>query len=340
MSQLQINLFQQIKFALPSNLSLADEIADVLNVSVDSAYRRIRGEKQLSFEEIQKLSNHFHISVDKILNLKSDSVLFSGNYIRHAEFNFSKYLDDQYRNAAYIAGFEEKEFIFFSKDIPLFYYYMFPELAAFKFFVWMKTLLQFPEYTFEKFSEEKIDDSFFEKAKKIAAVSCQIPMTEILNVENIQTTLRQIEYYKDTRLFKSKSELDLMYVKLEEMVDHMENICSAGRKYLPGQKPLPSYPPFKMYVNDFVIGDNNITAVLNGNKMCFVLHNNLNFMSTQDEEFCNYSYDFIQNIIRKSTQISDIGERERVIFFNMIRERIDLYKHNEIKTISKQTPYY
>jgi hypothetical protein len=70
--------FNHIKTVLPSNLSLADEIADLLDVSVDSAYRRIRGEKQISFEEIQKLSNHFKISIDKILNLKSDSFLFSG----------------------------------------------------------------------------------------------------------------------------------------------------------------------------------------------------------------------------------------------------------------------
>jgi hypothetical protein len=340
MSQLQINLFQHIKFALPSNLSLADEVADVLDVSIDSAYRRIRGEKQLSFEEIQKLSNHFHVSIDKILNIKSNSVLFSGNYIRHKDFDFLKYLDDQYKSFTYVDSFEQKELIYFSKDIPIFYYYMFPELAAFKFFVWMKTLLQFPEYTFEKFSAEKIDDIFFEKAKKIAAISCQIPTTEILNVENIQTTLRQIEYYKDTKLFASKSELDLMYTKLEEMIDHMENICVAGRKYLPGQKPLIAHPALKMYVNDFVIGDNNNLAILKGSKMCFVPHNTMNILSTQDEEFCNYSHDFIQNIIRKSTQISDIGERERVVFFNMIRERIDLYKHNEIKTISKQSPYY
>jgi hypothetical protein len=340
MSQLQINLFQHIKFALPSNVSLADEIADVLDVSIDSAYRRMRGEKQLSFEEIQKLSNHFHISIDKILNLKSDSVLFSGNYIRHKDFDFLKYLDGQYKSLSYVAGFEQKELIYFSKDIPIFYYYMFPELAAFKFFVWMKTLLQFPEYTFEKFSAEKIDNIFFEKAKKIAVASCQIPTTEILNVENIQTTLRQIEYYKDTKLFLSKSELDLLYAKLEEMVDHMENMCNAGRKYFPGQKPLLSQPSLKMYVNDFVIGDNGNLAILNGNKMCFMAHNTMNLLSTQDEEFCNYSYDFIQNIIRKSTQISDIGERERVIFFNMIRERIDLYKHNEVKTLSKLSPYY
>ena len=341
MSELQINLFQHIKAVLPSNLSLADEIADLLDVSVDSAYRRIRGEKQLIFEEIQKLSQHFKISIDKILNLKSDSTLFSGIYLEHKDFDFLKYLDDNmYNNLAYVARFEQKELIYFSKDIPIFYYYMFPELAAFKFFVWMKTLLEFPEFVSAKFSLKKIPESFFERAKKIATISCQIPVTEILNVENIQTTLRQIEYYKDTRLFESKSELDLLYDKLEEMISHMETLCTVGRKFLPGQKPLLTNAPLKMYVNDFVIGDHSNVAILNGKKMCFINHNIINVLSTQDEAFCNYSYDFMQNIIRKSTQISEVGERERVVFFNMIRQRIDMYKHNEIKTLSKQTPYY
>ena len=341
MSQLQINLFHHIKSVLPSNLSLADEIADLLNVSVDSAYRRIRGEKQLIFEEIQKLSQHFKISIDKILNLKSDSTLFSGIYLEHKDFDFLKYLDDNmYNNLAYVARFEQKELIYFSKDIPIYYYCMFPELAAFKFFVWMKTMLQFPEYATPKFSMEKVDAIFFEKAKKIAELSCQVPTTEILNVENIQTTLRQIEYYKDTGLFASKADLDLQYSKLEEMNDHMEKMCAAGRRYIPGQKPLSSYATLKMYVNDFVIGDNSSVAVLNGKKLCFLLHNVINVLITHDEEFCNYTYDFIQNIIKKSTQVSEVGERERTIFFNLTRQRINLYKQNEIKTIVKLSPYY
>ena len=108
MSQLQANLFQHIKAALPSNISLADEVADVLNVSIDSAYRRIRGEKQLYFEEIQKLSNRFHISVDKVLNTTTDSILFYGSSIQHENFDFSKYLDNIYNNVAHIAGVEHK----------------------------------------------------------------------------------------------------------------------------------------------------------------------------------------------------------------------------------------
>src|SRR6478609_507281 len=142
MSQLQANLFQHIKAVLPSNLSLADEVADVLDVIIYSAYRRIRGEKQLYFEEIQKLSNRFHISVDKVLNTTTDSILFYGSSIQHENFDFSKYLDNIYNNVAHIAGVEHKKLFNFSKDIPIFYYCMFPELAAFKFFVWLKTLLQ------------------------------------------------------------------------------------------------------------------------------------------------------------------------------------------------------
>ena len=124
------------------------------------------------------------------------------------------------------------------------------------------------------------------------------------------------------------------------MVSHMENVCAAGRKYLPGDKPLPAHADLKMYVNDFVIGDHSNIAVLNGKKLCFINHNIINFLVTHDEAFCDYSYDFIHNIIRKSTQISNVGERERVIFFNIIRQRIDMYKHNEIKTLSKMSPYY
>src|SRR6266536_958631 len=104
----------------------------------------------------------------------------------------------------------------------------------------MKTVLYFPSYNYQKFSVKEIEPQFFERVKKIAAISCQIPSREILNVENFQITLRQIEYYKDTGFFTSKTELELLYDKLHEMVNHMEKLCETGKKYMPGQKPLQS----------------------------------------------------------------------------------------------------
>jgi hypothetical protein len=40
----QLQFFKHIKSILPAHLSLVDAVADVLEVSNDSAYRRIRGE--------------------------------------------------------------------------------------------------------------------------------------------------------------------------------------------------------------------------------------------------------------------------------------------------------
>ena len=52
--------FNHIKSILPHHLSIVDEVASLLDISNDSAYRRMRGDKPLSFEEVQKLRPNFH----------------------------------------------------------------------------------------------------------------------------------------------------------------------------------------------------------------------------------------------------------------------------------------
>jgi hypothetical protein len=65
-----------------SNLSLVNEIADVLDVSNDSAYRRLRGETALSLNEAFLLASHFQIALEEIAPVKSDMVLFGRSTFR------------------------------------------------------------------------------------------------------------------------------------------------------------------------------------------------------------------------------------------------------------------
>ena len=51
----QAQFFQKLKPSIPGFSSLAAEVAATLQVSLDSAYRRIRGEKLLDFNEISML---------------------------------------------------------------------------------------------------------------------------------------------------------------------------------------------------------------------------------------------------------------------------------------------
>src|SRR6476661_7613444 len=72
---LQQQLFGYIKNLQP-HLSLADELCDLLDISHDSAYRRIRGEKPLSLSELKVICEKYNIALDQVLQLNSGTVVF------------------------------------------------------------------------------------------------------------------------------------------------------------------------------------------------------------------------------------------------------------------------
>lgn len=71
-------LFQRIKEILPQHDSLVDTISEILHISSDSAYRRIRGETPLVLDEARILCQHFNLSLDQLLETKKRSDSFQG----------------------------------------------------------------------------------------------------------------------------------------------------------------------------------------------------------------------------------------------------------------------
>ena len=76
-NNVQKRFFQELKTKLPSNLSLANVVAEELNISIDSAYRRIRSESDLSLQEFDILSSKYSISTDTVLSNSKGSVQFN-----------------------------------------------------------------------------------------------------------------------------------------------------------------------------------------------------------------------------------------------------------------------
>jgi hypothetical protein len=84
----QVAFFQHLKTQLPPHITMVDEIADVLGISNDSAYRRIRGEKPIDLEETYKLCTHFRVSMDQLLHLESDAFIFNGKLANESDYSF------------------------------------------------------------------------------------------------------------------------------------------------------------------------------------------------------------------------------------------------------------
>src|SRR5882757_9146350 len=120
--QTQQLFFHAIKTKLPAHLSFVDEIAELLNISNDSAYRRIRGEKPMALDEIYLLCNKYHISLDKLLQIQTNTVIFSGNMVNTGSFGFVDYLADIVNNLAFFKALPKPHMYFVTKDIPIFYF--------------------------------------------------------------------------------------------------------------------------------------------------------------------------------------------------------------------------
>jgi hypothetical protein len=64
---LQSSILDTIKSSLDPSMSLADELAECLSVSKDSAYRRIRGETLFDISDLEKLTKKYNLSLDSFL---------------------------------------------------------------------------------------------------------------------------------------------------------------------------------------------------------------------------------------------------------------------------------
>src|SRR5688572_26926882 len=76
-TEIQGHFISRFKQVLPPGMGMAEEMADVLQVSIDSAYRRIRGETELTIDEIYKITKKYAISVDEVFSNSGDTVTFA-----------------------------------------------------------------------------------------------------------------------------------------------------------------------------------------------------------------------------------------------------------------------
>ncbi len=320
---IQVLFFQHIKSFLPSHVAMVDTIAEILDISNDSAYRRIRAEKQISLEEMQKLASHFKISLDQFMHLRSNSFIFTGHLTNASDHLFGQWMQDTLQQLVFMNSFKHKHLYYLAKDVPAMYYFALPEFWAFKSFVWKKSILHYEELKGIKFSmEQQIIESNQEIAQKIFDVYNQIPTSEIWNIESINSTLRQIEFYRSADIFETKEDLDRFCQSFLLLMDHLEKQAESGFKSRVGESNKPSATPFHFYNNELILGDNTVFAELDITKITFLNHSVFNFVGTRDERFNNHMYDNLQNLIRKSAQLSLVNEKERIKFFNRVRERI------------------
>lgn len=319
-------LFDKIREKIPSHESLPNYITDVLNIGIDGAYRRIRGETPLKIDEIIKLSREFQISLDDLTQkIQGDTIVFRPAGLQEAGLDFEIYLQNLLNLLTDIHRRKVSEAIYLVKDIPVFHLFQIPEIALFKMFFWRKTIFNDPGLEGAKFEMKVIDEKekrCLELCYLIAEKYCQIPTTEIWNAETVSSFIKQIGYYEEAGLFHSKEDALNLIDKVEYYFTHLKRQAELGYKFIVGHTPQHKVENFNLYFNDLVLNDNNIVVKYENQWEAFMIFHNTEYLHTTNQVFTQKLATGLENITRKSELISKVAERGRNRFFNQIFARL------------------
>ena len=150
----------------------------------------------------------------------------------------------------------------------------------------------------------------------------RIPSSEIWNTESINAAILQIEFYKDSGYFSSAADIRTVYDSLEATFVHLKHMAESGVKFMPEENPESKKNNFNFFYNRVILGDNTIMVVTDRMKTAFINYDVLNYMTTQDDAFTNDMYSDMKNMMKKSTLISQTGEKQRNIFFGILLNKI------------------
>ncbi len=316
----QVELLEKIKEKIQLTLSYADEVADILQISKDAVYRRMRGETALSLDEAMMLIEHFQI--ENPFQITNSTVNFQYETYTNDKNEIQRYLQKLISDLELIRQIKTSELIFCAEDVPLFHYFNFPLLAAFKLFYWQKSILYTDSFQDKIFDTSIIDENLLSLSKDLTSKYANIPSIEIWTDNTINSVLQQIIFYHEAGYIPNKDiTLDIL-AEVKAMVDALENQTINGIKH-------HSNSIFQLYLSDITIGNNCILTKNESTSVLYLSYNTFNILKCNDVQFINENEKWINRIIDNSIPLSKSSQKIRNKFFQKLRNKIDVL----VKTI-------
>ena len=124
MSNLQISqeaLLAHLKAQIPAERSFVDEVANILDISYDAAYRRVNLKSQLSLDEAVILARHFKISLNRLYEVGQQNTLLVEKSPAIKDLaGLEQYFLVSMKSIEPLINAKGVEIIYSAKDIPIF----------------------------------------------------------------------------------------------------------------------------------------------------------------------------------------------------------------------------
>ncbi len=318
----QTKLLERVKLLLPENLTIVDVLSDMLEISTDSVYRRLRNETSLAIEEVSKICDHFNISFDELNSIdNSTSVTFAFNPLSTVT-DYKSYLRSIRDDMKKFASIPGSKITWAAEDIPIFHHFRYPFLGTFKVYYWFNSIIQTEEHKDKKFKQSLIDDEINELCEEIYNLYAKTPSVEIWTDLTYASLFVQVDYIWQSGLFESREDALHLCSLIEQQINKIQKEAELTCKLGFDDKPILGEGTFNLYHSDIEIGNNTIFINTGGNKILYLTHNTMNKIVTVNRQFCDSTERWIENLKRKSNLISGVSEKQRYQFFNRIKSQL------------------
>jgi hypothetical protein len=318
----QKDFLRKIEDILPANTSLMSELSDILNLSQDSAYRRIRGETQLTLTDISLLCKHYKISFDVFDDMDINNVTFSFLNIDYDYKSFELYLRTMLKDLDLIKNAKYNKIIYACEDIPIFYNYKYPMLGAFKIFYWMEAILNKDSINNNKFGKDSVPKQLTGLGTKVFDSYLDIPSVEIWTETTYLSVLRQIEFFWESGKFENEKIVLEVLSDLGKLLNDIQLQAEVGKKLFTNTTETGQRADYELYLSDMQIGNNSVLIDLGTTKSVYMGHMSFNTISTMNTKYCDMTEQWLENIIKKANPVSKFSEKLRFQFFRKAFRKI------------------
>ena len=317
---MQETLFHRISELIPANTSLAEEIASVLDIGYDAAYRRITNKTNLSLTEGVTLAQHYKISLNRLFEVGSQHTLLAERSPKIvSEEDLESYFRRSIENLIPLTRMKSASVIYSAKDIPLFYTLKDSFITRYKIYVWLKIANK--EMTRNKISFDNfiqtIPQSLLDAAFELGRMYNFINIVEFWNDNTINGTLEQIIYFFESQLLSKEMALKICD-DLEDIIHHVEQ--QTIQQSIINSETNASY---MLYKSDLLTMSNILMVKTPVKMVFFVPYTVLEYLKIEHQDTCDTMEEFFEKQMTNSKLLVHSGEKDRTLFFNKMHGKIN-----------------
>ncbi|MDR2920086.1 MAG: hypothetical protein LBV72_12060 [Tannerella sp.] len=309
-----LNLLKQ---KTPEGVNPVDMLINIIPMSKEAAYRRLRGQIDFTFEDIVKIAQKLDISLDSLIKTNNEKNAYQVNVTSIG--NGDSFMDDYIKWGENALDSLKKlrtnpnhYSLSIKNHVSILYLYKYKMISKLRLYKWMyqrnsnvKTI---------KLSEFIVAPRALTIEKMIWKELRQTRIFFIYSQELVKSLVDNINYFRNLNLL-SKEECNQMIQETFMLLEDMEHDAILGKNQ---EMPCTIHVSNIKFDNDFTLWNSDNISIITFRPF------GVNHYSINDPRVIFEMENWVKMLLKTSTLISFSGEKKRIEFFQHQRNLLEI----------------